>query len=341
MKNIILIRKPILRIIIYKEGMIYRMRVSTTISKDIEVADQNAKYDAAVKRLLADKRILAWILKSCVEEFRDIEVKEIADKYIEGEPQVAEVSVMPDETKAPRVQGTGVEDVTITEGTVTFDIRFQAIAPQSWETISLIVNVEAQNDFYPGYPLIKRGIYYCSRMISSQYGTVFTKSHYEKIKKVYSIWICSNPPAGRKNTITGYSVNENNYIGEVQENKADYDLFTAIMICLGEPENGNYDGILKLLGVLLSSEMKPEQKKEILEHDFDIPMTEVLERQVEEMCNLSKGVEEKGIQKGYEAAELQNIKNLMQKLKMTAEQAMDALDIALDKRAKYSSMISK
>ncbi len=59
------------------------------------------------------------------------------------------------------------------------------------------------------------------------------------------------------------------------------------------------------------------------------------------MCNLSKGVEEKGIQKGYEAAELQNIKNLMQKLKMTAEQAMDALDIALDKRAKYSSMISK
>ena len=35
-------------------------------------------------------------------------------------------------------------------------------------------------------------------------------------------------------------MNENNYIGEVQENKADYDLFTAIMICLGEPENGSF-----------------------------------------------------------------------------------------------------
>ena len=37
------------------------MRVPTTISKDIEVADQNAKYDAAVKRLLADKRIFVLI----------------------------------------------------------------------------------------------------------------------------------------------------------------------------------------------------------------------------------------------------------------------------------------
>lgn len=321
------------------------MKVSTAISKDIEAAGQKAEYDAAAKCLLADKQILAWILKSCVEEFRDIEVKEIADKYIEGNPQVAEVPVMPDETNVPRVQGTGVEDVTITEGTITFDIRFQAILPRNGETISLMINIEAQNDFYPGYPLIKRGIYYCSRMISSQYGTIFTKSHYEKIKKVYSIWICSNPPAGRKNTITGYSMREKNYVGKVQEKKADYDLLEAIIICLGEPENGKYNDILKLLGVLLSSELRATQKKDILEHDFDIPMTEILERQVETMCNLSKGIEEKGIEKGiekgYEAAELQNIKNLMQKLKMTAEQAMDMLDIASDKRVKYSSMLSK
>ena len=33
-----------------------------------------------------------------------------------------------------------------------------------------MINVEAQNDFYPGYPLVKRGIYDCSRMISPQYG---------------------------------------------------------------------------------------------------------------------------------------------------------------------------
>lgn len=186
------------------------MEKETVLSKNLQAAGDMAKYDAAVKCLLADKRILAWLLKSCVEEFREEDILKIADIYIEGEPQIAQVSVMPDETNASsKVRGTGVEDVTITEGTVTFDIRFEAILPKNGEMISLIINVEAQNEFYPGYPLIKRGIYYCSRMVSSQYGTVFTNSHYEKIKKVYSIWICTNPSKERENTITEYSLKKN------------------------------------------------------------------------------------------------------------------------------------
>lgn len=289
-----------------------------------------------MKNILAEKKILAWILKSCVEEFADIELDEIADKYIEGEPQIAEVPVLPDETNAPKVQGIGVEDVTVTEGTVKYDIRFQATLPNSDELISLIINVEAQNDYYPGYPLVKRGIFYCGRMISSQYGTVFTKSHYEKIKKVYSIWICSNPPVSRENTITVYSMNEKNYVGEVKEEKAYYDLLTTVMICLGKPEE-NRDSVLTLLDVLLSSDIEPQKKKDILEQEFDIPMTEALERKVDDMCNLSKGVEEKG----FEKAELQNIKSIMQNLKLTAEQAMEALNIAMDKRAKYNAMLNK
>ena len=34
----------------------------------------------------------------------------------------------------------------------------------------MIINIEVQNDFYPGYPLVKRGIYYGGRMLSAQYG---------------------------------------------------------------------------------------------------------------------------------------------------------------------------
>lgn len=45
----------------------------------------------------------------------------------------------------------------------------------------LILLVEAQNALRPGYPLIKRAIYYCSRMISSQYGVEFSHSQYQKI----------------------------------------------------------------------------------------------------------------------------------------------------------------
>lgn len=55
------------------------MTTETNISKNIRSADVKARYDAACKQLLSEKIILAWIMKSCVEEFRDIEVKDIAE----------------------------------------------------------------------------------------------------------------------------------------------------------------------------------------------------------------------------------------------------------------------
>ena len=193
------------------------------------------------------------------------------------------------------IRGAQTEDSTIKEGTVTYDIRFYAVVPRSGEMASLILSIEAQNDFYPGYPIIKRGIYYCSRMISSQYGVEFVDNQYEKICKVYSIWICANPPRYRENTINRYVIHEESLVGEMTEKKENYDLLTTVMICLGHSGDDNYAGILKLLDVLLSSERKPEEKKEILQNDFDIKMTRELESEVSAMCNLSKGIEEKGI----------------------------------------------
>ncbi len=274
------------------------MNTDTTIAKNIRVADEKASYDAACKRLLSEKIILAWIMKNCLEEYRDCDVDEIAEKYIEGTPQVGEVAVAPDESnRVSVIQGAGNEDTSLTEGTIFYDIRFLAIAPVSAELIRLIINIEAQNDFYPGYPLIKRGIYYCSRMISAQYGTEFTNSHYENIKKVYSIWICMNPPKSRENSITRYYIAEENLVGSVKERKADYDLMAAVMICLGKEGDSGTD-LLKLLNVLLSTETGSQDKCQILEEDFHIRMTLALESEVSLMCNLSKGVEEKGIEKG-------------------------------------------
>lgn len=317
------------------------MDVETTISQGIRTTDDKTQYDAACKRLLSEKIILAWIMKSCVQEFSNIDVKEIAEKYIQGTPQVAEVPVAPDEVNPSLISGTGVEDSSVNEGTVTYDIRFFAVAPVSGEMIRLILNVEAQNDFYPGYPLIKRALYYCSRMISSQYGTEFTDSHYEKIKKVYSIWICLNPPKNRQNTITRYYIAEDNLIGNVKEQIQNYDLLTAIMICLGDSEGGNYTGILKLLDVLLSSDTSQEDKRQILQNDFDIPMTQTIERTVSLMCNLSKGVEDKGIAIGTERTILESIRNLMETLKLTSEQAMAALKVPESEQEKYVSMLNR
>lgn len=317
------------------------MENENTLARNISVADAKAALDAACKRLLANKSILAWILKDCVEEYRGCDIQEI-ESFIESEPQIAEIAVNPDETGAS-IKGMSNEDVTITEGIVTYDIRFMASAPKSGELIQLIINIEAQNDFYPGYPLITRGIYYCSRMISAQYGTEFTQSHYGNIKKVYSIWVCANPPKSRENSITSYSITEKNLVGNVKEKAENYDLMTSVMVCLGGMDDSKSSGVLRLLEVLLSSEVHAEEKKQILQGDFNIKMTQKFDGEVSEMCNLSKGIEERGIAKGMEQGRTEErvalIRNIIFKMNMTPIQAMQLMDIKEDEYSKYEKLL--
>ena len=324
----------------------------TTIAQGLHITDDSAGYDAACKRVLSEKAILARIMKSCLEEYKECDVSDIAEKYIEGQHQVSAVPVLPDEDSTV-ISGMDTEDKSVREGSVTYDIRFRAIAPSSGEQIALIINVEAQNDFYPGYPIIKRGIYYCSRMISSQYGREFTGAHYEKIKKVYSIWICMNPPKVRENTITRYRLVEEHLVGEAMESVRNYDLLSIVMLCLGGPDGENYDGVLRMLDVLLSNETSEAEKRKILQDDYDIQMTRTMEQEVSVMCNLSKGIMEKGITKGRVEGRsegmakgmtngiLSAIKSLMETMGMTIEQAMAALKVPEDEKQKYMDLLER
>ena len=122
-----------------------------------------------------------------------------------------------------------------------------------------------------------------------------------------------------------------------EENAWNYDLLTALIICLGDADDKEATGILKLLEVLLSTERSTEEKKKILQEDFDIKMTQELEREVSEMCNLSDGVEQKGIAKGI----MFSIQSLMESMGWTIEQAMDALQIPTEERNGYLSMLEK
>lgn len=72
------------------------------------------------------------------------------------------------------------------------------------ENVGIVIGIEAQKSFYPGYDLVMRGIYYAARMLSSQMGVEFTGENYNQIKKVYSIWICMRVLKKIGNTITDY-----------------------------------------------------------------------------------------------------------------------------------------
>ncbi len=334
-----------------KHRKVNTINTETTIAKSLYVTDDSVGYDTACKRVLSEKVILARIMKACLVEYQDCDVNEIAEKYIEGSPQVSVVPVLPDEK--PVISGMDTADKSVREGTVNYDIRFRALVPDSEEQIGLIVNVEAQSDFYPGYPLLKRGIYYCCRMISSQYGREFTDSHYEKIKKVYSIWICMNPPKNRENTITRYYLAEEQFVGRVTEPVRNYDLISVIMICLGGSGGENYNGILRMLDVLLSHETSEAEKRKILQDEYDIQMTQAMESEVSVMCNLSKGVIEKSVAKGMaqgieqgmaqgiESAILSSIRNLVKNTGMSVSQAMSVLEVPEAKRQEYKKSLEE
>ena len=68
---------------------------------------------------------------------------------------------------------------------IQYDVRFDAIAPTSAHDAASqdVIRLEAQTAFNPGYPLTKRAIYYCSRMISTQHGRYSKSRSTEKSEK--------------------------------------------------------------------------------------------------------------------------------------------------------------
>lgn len=282
-----------------------------------------------------------------MKEFKDVSLKDIEEKYIVGTPEISKTPVHRDEvlrenevsvdTDTERIEGTRNEDSTLKEAAV-FDIKFEAVNPKRTdEVITMIVNIESQAQYYTGYPIIKRAVYYSGRLLSAQYGTVFTNSHYEKVKPVVSLWVILNPPDYRKNTLNLYSLHETQMVGDYEEKEEDYDLITVGMICLGDTEDENCKGLIKMLSILLSSEMEVEDKKRRLSDEFEIAMTKEMEKEAENMCDYSKMVEDKGIIKGI----LQSLKNLIKNSNMTIEQAMETLEIPEKDRSMYTAKLSK
>ena len=285
------------------------MEAETQLAKLIKSTDKRARYDTQVKKLLANEAILAWILKTCTEEFAPYSPQEIIP-CIEGSPEVSLKAVHAQDPDAERsdaliasdrsISGGNTEDSSLKEQTIYYDIRLNACAPGEGRPIQLIINVEAQLDTAPGYPIEKRAIYYCCRLISAQYGTVFSHSEYGKIRKVYSIWFCPDAAKKRENTIKKIAITESSMYGELESRKEDTDLIQAIIVNLGSPEEPVDNQILRLMNVLLSARTDVEEKQKVMQEEFHIAMTMELESEVSELCNLSQGIYNEGVHEGMD-----------------------------------------
>ena len=273
------------------------MGEKTYIAHAIEGNDGKDAYDAEVKKVLSDKTILAWIMKYSMTEFMEYSLEEVRH-CIEEEPKVSSMKLRAGHTPEA-ITGMPTESQIPGEGEITYDIRFYAITPTK-EQIKILINIEAQKNYYPGYDLVTRAVFYCARMLSAQLDTEFTPRNYDEIKKVYSIWICMDVPDYAAYTMTGYGMQKKEIYGHMPR-KARYDLLEVVMICLGKQKEAHRGNRLQgMLSVLLSDSLKPGEKESILEQEYQIKMSVEVKGGIQTMCNLSERIEQRGIAKGIE-----------------------------------------
>lgn len=178
--------------------------LNTEIAKAVNAAGDKAQYDTRVKRLLAQKSILAHILVKTVDEFKGMKSEDVV-KYIEGEPSISVVPVEPGLANMEKTDATGQR----------------------------IVGLNTEHD--------------------------------EK-----------------------------------------YEMH-------------------RLIGALLSSELKEQEKLDIIEHEYNIPISQEFREDVRIMCNLSTGIEERATEKTSEKFILN-----MYKKGYTLDQIADVAETGVD-----------
>ena len=339
------------------------MEQSTSIARGVRSATND--YDAACKRLLSEKQILSRILKGCLNEFSHLPTSQIEQECLEGEPRIGTDAVTRDDETA-RVRALSNEDKTLLEGTTFFDIRFTARVPVSGqpndaELVRLELNVEAQSKFSPGYPLLKRGIFYAGRLLSMQGDDVVRGSHYERLRKVASLWVCAHPKREYRGTITSFGLEPHNLLGCAHYDHDEYDLAQIVMLCLNDKDPGSSGGVLGMLEVLLATGIGPQNKLNTLHNDYGIIITRSVEERMGTMGSLGeyfveecmqKGMQQgmqqgmqkgmqQGMQKGMQQSTLEHLRSLMRSEGWSVSRAMDALMLPQDERASYLKMLQE
>jgi chorismate mutase len=317
------------------------MEQLTGLGKTILATDPDKiRLDQAVKNILAYKPLLARVFKEVVSECRDMDYDEI-EACIEGEVLISSVYVDGGLSNAgERIDGLSTEAYLNEEGLDKYDLRTYLRLPgtKTPERVKLLINVEAQNEDKPGYDISLRALFYCCRMISAQQGVEFSTDaddpvKYGNIKKVYSIWICTETAQKRANSIERYAINRQMLAGS-NTDKPRYDILNAIIINIsGRHDTGKTkNGLIHMLTDLFDERIDGAQKVVKLK-EYGLKLTKEVENEVSDMCTYAATIENKGIEKGIE----KGLKALVQSLREYIKD-FDSLYKAVTKNEDYKNV---
>ncbi len=287
------------------------------LAGDTQGADRlscKEKYDHYCKRVLSNKDVLARILRHTMKEYRKMSPEDIraciedlsctlggpskTGKDMRGRKQ--------NQKRPEYILGVNTEDSMPGEGSVLYDIRFMARQPggsQGKETThwrQIMVDIEAQTKFWQRR-LEPRAVLYGSKMICSQLGRLYKSPQYEKGRKVYSIWICTDSPRRLGNRIFHIALHRDEDYetkpGRAPDKTRYYDRLEIIFIYLNQKEK-HKDPLTDFLSTLLAKEMPWQERLNILRDRFGLQPDDEMKEEMKEMCNLSEAIERDGIRKG-------------------------------------------
>ena len=296
--------------------------LNTEIKNAVNSSGDKAQYDENAKRILGSKSILAHIIAKTVDEFKGMNPNDIV-KYIEGEPKIGIVPIEPGLTNiektdesGQRIKGLNSESVEANEGLIRFDIIFYVRLKNGLSQI--IVNIEAQKDDPVSYKILNRAIFYVSRLISSQKERDFVNTNYDDIKQVFSIWVCMNMS---KNSLSHFRIVKDEML-EPYDWKGNADLLNIVMIGVTNelPKHDEKYELHRLIGALLSDRLKENEKLDIIEKEYKIPLSNDFRKEVDTMCNLGQGIEDRAIER---------VVMNMRKIGYTSEQIAKAVEITV------------
>ena len=215
-----------------------------------------------------------YLLKECVQEYADFTIEEIIE-HLNNEHKETGSYIAPLNNEFDDVKGRKLN----------MDIVFHTVVPNTDKLIPIVINLEPQAKYNPGYPIISRGIIYASRLLSVQEQGKTIEEFYNKIHKVYSIWICYNISGAEENTIRCAKFCEHVVKGNKKLfNPKDLDLAQVWVIRLGDCEAAEQGSLLRLLDVAFDKNhnITKTKKMQIFEEEYNIHDKLVAE-EVEEM----------------------------------------------------------
>lgn len=175
-------------------------------------------------------------------------------------------------------------------------------------------------------------------MISAQQGIEFTTNaddpvKYCNIKKVYSIWLCTETAQKRANSIEKYEIGRSFLVGSNTDTPR-YDILNAILINIsGKHDTGGTDNeLIRMMTDLFDERLDGIEKIEKLE-EYGIELTQEIDEEVTMMCSYATAMENKGMEKGME----KGLKALVISLKEYISE-FDALYSAVKKNEEYAGV---